>query len=115
SFPEGRGAEFTTYRNYRLTVEAMLPTGAPESSIISYNETLTFTGGGPRDVMMELRNGPAMKWRVSEQTSYFATQSGSAVGYATYPARPGPIWPFDEDRPARNITFGSPKTMGVGA
>jgi hypothetical protein len=115
SFPEGRGAEFTTFRQYRISVEAMKPTGNPESAIISFNETLTFNGGGPRDVFHELRNGSPFKWRVSEQTVYTATQAGSAVGYGGYPFYPSPIWPDAEDQPSRQRSPGSPKTMGVGS
>lgn len=118
SFPEGTGAEYSTFRSYAITLEAEFgtdPSGGTPSGIISWEETVTLSGGGPRHVLLELRSGPPQKQLVSEQTVFRATQTGHAVGYLNWPVVPAPIWPAHEDQPARQVSFDNPEETGYGA
>jgi len=106
--------EYTTFRSYEIEIEAEIPlSGGP--SILLFEEFLAFSGGGPRDIFIELLNGPPQKQRVNNQTVFRATQSGRAVGYARYPAFPTPIWPQHWDEPAKQRNYGKPKISGAGA
>lgn len=114
-FPTSEGAEYTTYRKYTLAVEADYYTTAAGSNILAWEETLTFTGtGGPRTVIIELRNGPPQRQIVSQQTAVEVRQTGRAVGRLTYPRPSSPIWPGFENQWSRGVSYGAPKTFGEG-
>lgn len=110
SFPEGRGAEYSTYRNWQAVVEAETLEFA--SAIVSWNETISFEGGGPEYVFLPVLNGPPIKQLARQQTSYRAVQQGDAVGLHGYPTAPAPFWPADEHLHLRQIVPGSPKKTG---
>lgn len=115
SFPIGDGAQYSTFRDYTIVVEAEVPTGLSGSSFLLWVETINFSGGGPRDVYIETINGPPQLQRVNEFTVFRASQSGSAVGYRGYPIVPGPIWPGAEIIPDRQISYRSPRASGRGS
>lgn len=75
---------------------------------LSFNEQITFTGGGPRFGYIETLTGTpqAQTWR--QQTIYRATQSGRIVGYMAYPVPPAPIWPTQQVM-AGTATPGNPR------
>lgn len=115
SYPLGTGAEYAAGhgRSYTLALEAEIPiTGTYAIETLSWDETLTFSGGLPRYVHLELRNGPPQKQLVSQATTYRASQSGRAVGYRNYPSVPAPLWSDPLDR---NVTRRVPKTTGLGS
>lgn len=113
SFPEGRGAEGATYRTFALTVEAELPVSGSQFALISFEESLSMSGGGPAYGHLEPLVGAPIKQLLKQQTTYRVTQQGSAVGYRLYPTPPGPIWPGALVR-APDIQRRGPRRHGSG-
>ena len=109
-FPIGTGAEYSTFRNWQAVVEAEYLD--PSTVLVDWNETISFSGGGPVDVFLPTLNGPPVKQTAMQQSTYKATQSGSAVGLLGYPTAPAPLWPADEHRWMRQIQPGTPRRTG---
>ena len=95
SFPEGSGAEYTTFRNYSLAVEAIFPVGAM-GTLLSWAEMVRMWGGGPEYGFLPCLTGPPQKQLLRQATTYKAMQVGMAVGRLIYPVPPGPLWSSDE-------------------
>lgn len=110
SFPEGKGAEYSTYRSYTLALEAEWPDAS--DSLVSWNETLTFQGGGPQVAFLEPINGLPQKQLLKQATTFRVTQAGQAVGYRSYPLPAGPIWPAAEHLDRRMVRYDLPKRSG---
>ena len=108
----GQNGEYATGRSYEIALSGELAlTG--ETTLISFAETLSFVGTtGPREVLIEIRNGPPRRQRVSQRTSQRITQSGNAIGLASYPTVPAPIFPAIEHESARRRVLGSPRQNG---
>lgn len=113
SYPRYDGAEGSTYVTYRVGLRAEYQID-PAGGLIAlrWEEVLTITGGGPRFVIIEVRNGPPQKQMVSQATPYRATQTGQGTGWLQYPPFPSPIWAADEDVPNRQLTRMLPTTRG---
>jgi hypothetical protein len=113
SFNDGGRAEYTTFRTYEIVLEheAELPT-TPRNLVIAWAETLSFAGGGPRDLFLQPLNGVPQKQRVADATPWKVTQQGSAVGLLAYPVPAPPLWPAAEHRDQRVITNKHPKRVG---
>jgi hypothetical protein len=110
SFPQGKGAEYSTFRNYTLALEAeLLDAGA---GLIGWNERLNFSGGGPQFAFLQPINGPPVKQLLRQATPYRATQTGEAIGYQVYPVPAAPLWPDAEHLHQREIHYELPKRMG---
>ena len=111
-FPLGTGAEYSTFRNFALAVEAEFL----DSSIglVSWTESLSFFGGGPQFGFLLTLNGPPQKQLLRQQTTYRATQQGEAVGLTAYPVAPGPLWPADEHSDQRHVAQTLPQRTGSG-
>jgi hypothetical protein len=111
-FPLGAGAEYSTFRNFALAVEADFL----DSSIglVSWTESLSFSGGGPQFGYLLTLNGPPQKQLLRQQTTYKATQQGEAVGLSAYPTAPNPIWPADEHSDQRHVSQVLPERTGPG-
>jgi hypothetical protein len=105
-FPEGDGAEYTTYRTFSITAEAEFPVG--NAGIIAYQETLTLIGGGPKFVFLQTLAGPPQRQQVAQATPYRATQQGSSTGDVAYPTENPPLFPADEHRDRRSIARVTP-------
>lgn len=95
SFPEGglTKAEYAPggWRTFDLAVEAEYHlTGI---AVIAFDETITFSGGGPEIAHLRTTRGPPQKQILNEQIEYRAVQKGTATGHVTYPTAPPPIWP----------------------
>jgi hypothetical protein len=91
-YPEGRGAELSTYRSYGITVEGMVLTG--DGELKEWTETLSLSGdGSPRVIFLPVLNGPPVKQVVQQQTTYRGVQSGRAIGLSTWPTPPPPLFP----------------------
>lgn len=115
SYPIGVGAELSTYRTYEIQVEASYDVREDNGAILSYTETLRFSGGGPRHVLHELRNGVPQLQQVSQATVYTATQSGEALGFNDYVTAPPPYWGAPIfDQPNSSVAYGTPKRKGNG-
>jgi hypothetical protein len=98
-FPKGSGAEFSTFRNYHVAVEAEFAyTG--EGSLVSYQESIAYKGTG--DGLWgytECVNGPPIAWRATARGISTAIQRGSVkMAGGAWPQLfvPGPIWPSQE-------------------
>jgi hypothetical protein len=113
SFPEGKGAEYSTFRNYTIALEAEWLD--PNATLLAWHETIRFTGGGPQFGHLEPINGLPVKQLLKQATAFHATQSGEAVGYLAYPAPPQPIWPQAEHIDRREIRYELPRRMGQAA
>lgn len=110
SFPQGKGAEYSTYRNYTIALEAEWLD--PNASLLSWHETIRFQGGGPQFAHLEPINGQPVKQLLKQATTFRATQSGEAVGYLYYPAPALPLWPAAEHIDRREIRYELPRRMG---
>lgn len=110
SYPNGSGADYTTFRQYQITVEAEYEAGAAQDRLLSWEETIQVNGnGGPRYVVIELRNGPPQRQQVSEATPIAAVQAGRAVGLAGYPLPPAPLWPAFVEQQSLAVSYGHPR------
>lgn len=93
SYPEGRGAELSTFRTYRIVAEAEYPTSAGVASLLrAFSETVTYSGGGPRRALIDLVNAKAQLQTTYLMTGFRAVQQGQAVGYRQFPPFPNPLW-----------------------
>ena len=111
-FPHGSGAEYSTFRSFRITLAADFPEGAP--TLWEASETVTFQGaGGPRRLFLETLDGPPQLQIVAAQTTYRAVQQGFATGAFAYPAVVPPLWPTEEHLHARRITYDAPQRYGA--
>ena len=112
NFPKGaEKGEFANARHYEITVEAIYPNLV--DGLLQFQETITFSGGGPRVVWVEVLNGPPVRQEVGEYTVYRATQTGHAVGLFSYPSIPVPFASFYENRPARQISYSGGQLQGT--
>jgi hypothetical protein len=107
SYPNGEGAQGSTFRDYTVVLSADYP-DSNFNPMRAFQETLSFSGGGPRRVVLECTNGPPQEQLISAFSVYRASQSGSALGTFGYPPIPSPIFPGKLER-APDVTFGSPK------
>lgn len=109
-YPVGDGTEFVTSRTYAITLEAEFPF-APAGRIIKWQESIRFSGGGPKFVWLETSRGKPVKQKTQEQTLYRAVQSGSAVGYLQRLPPPGALAPQLLITPPE-IEYGNPQRNG---
>lgn len=113
SYPEdGRAnAEWSTFRNYELVIEADTYTG--QIVLIDWHETWATTGtGGPRFVYAEPLIGPVFVDQITQVSVCRAVQAGSAVGLVSWPVAPSPIFPGNENFAEREIVKRDPKRRG---
>lgn len=110
SFPEGKGAEYSTFRNYTIALEAELLD--PNATILSWHETISFSGGGPQFAFLETIDGAPQKQLLKQFTTFHATQTGEATGCFNYPAAAVPLWPGAEHVDRRQLRFDVPKRSG---
>lgn len=115
SYPEGTGAEYTTFRRYNISIAAdFLPPGAFRVKFLDFQERLTFTGGGPRFIMLQALNGPPQRQLVAQQTPFRLVQSGSQIGQIRRFPPNAPLFPQDEHIDQRQITEGGPVRNASG-
>lgn len=101
--------QYATGRSYRITIEADVPSNVAYQQ---FNESISVRGtGGPRFVLLETLAGPPQKQIVNRRTVIRATQSGSAVGFRTYPPYPKPLWPQHEKLDRRRQDKAAPTTL----
>lgn len=89
-FPEGRGAEYSTFRSYRIVIDAEFVENA---GILEFMETLTFSGGGPKFLHKQTLTGLPQKQFVAQNIPFRVTQAGFSVGHTTWPALASPLFP----------------------
>ena len=110
SFPQGKGAEYSSFRTYAIALEAELVD--PQAALLTWHETLSFKGGGPQFAFIEPINGLPQKQLLKQFTTFHASQSGEATGYLSYPVPAPPIWPEAEHANQREIRYEAPKRAG---
>lgn len=111
SYNEGRGAEYSTFRNYQLSVQALLPNLF--QGLIAWKEAIHLVGGGAKDVWLETLTGPPLKQTPVEQTTYRATQSGHATGLYGFINPSDPLWPYALHEERAMVTYSSPERFGA--
>lgn len=106
------GAEGVTYLNYTFGVEASF---LQASTLLSWQESMTFDdiAGGPYQVERFPIQGPMIVQNTTEQSFYYATQSGSMTQNRPFPAPNPPFWPqfIKGERGAKTITYTPVKTI----
>ncbi|MBS0263891.1 MAG: hypothetical protein JSS02_18275 [Planctomycetes bacterium] len=108
AFPEGTGAEYSTFRSYSITVEAETPDTTHD--VLEFSEVVSFVGtGGPRLVFLETLAGPPQTQIARQFTTYRARQEGRAVGLTSYPTVPPPVWPAAELVDQRRVSLHTPR------
>ncbi len=104
SFPDGRGAEYSTFRTYTIAVEAERPF-EEGGGLLSWMEAVSFRGtGGPTWGFLVPIVGAVQQQLLTQRSTQFATQRGRAVGNGAYVVPPAPIWPVNEHEELREIT-----------
>lgn len=92
--PDNAKAEYANQRYFEFSASAEYP--IPDSSgliIMSWRETLRFTGGGPIVIAKRATNGPPQLQQVYPLTEYVLMQRGEAVGFDDYPTPPPALYP----------------------
>ncbi|MBS0207811.1 MAG: hypothetical protein JSS27_02555 [Planctomycetes bacterium] len=113
-FPSGEGAEYTTWRSYSLVLEAMFPVADAASVLVSWEETLSFMGGGARWVYLPTLSGPPVKQQLQAQSPQRVVQSGRAVGFGGYPSPSAPLFPTNLHQESSSLSYQAPKRVGTG-
>jgi hypothetical protein len=110
-FPEGKGAEYSTYRSYSIVVAGEVPVKVGVNVLTKFHEQITVEGtGGPLNRFIAVAQGAYVQQTVSQQSTFRVVQSGQAESlYAPAPAPPAPIWPDAEHQELRRVTYESPR------
>lgn len=93
SYPESTGSEYANKRVVEIVFSGVKSVSQTDN-VLTFHETVSFSGGGPRDFWQEGIEGDPQKYRVAEKTLYYATQRGSMEALALVEA-PGPLWGTD--------------------
>lgn len=102
SEPTTEGAENDLYRTIRVSFEASYPfLGGVANPIVSYQETLEFSGGLPLYEVYPSINGNNQEQLIYPREPYACVQSGTAVGYLDYPPFPLPLFQHGRIRRAK--------------
>lgn len=116
SFPEGKGAEYSTFRTYSITLEAeyLVPAGQTERGLISWMDMISYQGtGGPRRVIRRPLNGTPIIQTTHQRTPVKIMQRGTAIGRSDYPSPSTPLFPDAQlDPEQQTIDRKSPKRSG---
>jgi len=102
-------AEYITSRRYQVTVEGEVHDGASEE--LSFSETISLSGGGPRDEWIESPTGRPVKQRLNDYTLYRAVQRGQRVGKTYWINPPAPKWPASYHYNENDVEDGPPEKL----
>ncbi len=110
-FPESRGSEYATERKFTFTASADYAFNATQNLLVSFTESLSFSGGDAVYVCQTSLNKESLRFRTVFREPYRVTQHGSAVGFRAKPTIPAPKFPFAKKHGA---AFGetAPKRAG---
>lgn len=114
TFPTGRRAQLVTHRDIEIVVQGRVPTLFGYSNYVSFQETITISGGGRRWGCREVNFGPGVRQQLRTHSKCVATQSGTAVGHLARPPIPPPIWPQALVTEFPDTTDVTPKLTGAG-
>lgn len=111
SYEAGVGAEYTTYRNW--TVSLLGRTRDASVQVVEWEESLTFIGGGPEYAFLPCIDAPPVKQLVKQYTTFKAIQSGRALGLLQYIPPAAPLWgTVHEHQHLRQLLYGLPDRIG---
>jgi hypothetical protein len=122
AFPKGDPAELATKRTFAVKLRATYDATGEQGGddLVSWQESITIEGdGGPLLVGVhemagvQTAGGPIV-YQLCPRTIQGYIQTGSAVGYATYPAPPGPVNPAGVFGNQTRITYTSGRQVGNG-
>jgi hypothetical protein len=89
SYPNGFGAEYSTFRNYTIQLEAVTQVGSiTGQGVINWTETISVSGGTPRDIFVTTLNTLPIRQRIAEATPTFVRQVGQCSSYGGWPIPP---------------------------
>jgi len=113
NFPSGSPEQLATTRTFGVTLQAKYDVS--EDNIVSWTESLSVTGtGGPVKTVVNTIFGP-FQFYYAPASAVYVRQSGSSVGFNSYPAAPAPIGNQDAEFLDRhNITQTSGTQQGTG-
>lgn len=92
NYPDGIGAEWATKRKYEIVFAFDIKYQSAEE-VVSFTESLSFSGGGPRTAYSQPIEGLPERYQIAENTIYKAVESGVVVGLTTWPDVPPARWP----------------------
>lgn len=92
SYPIGENAEHVTYRTFQIGLEAEVMSRPNASIYLSYDEHIRLWGGGPEWVWTSPIVGLPRRLVARQNMVYWASQSGFAVAYNTFPQAPAPLY-----------------------
>jgi len=107
NYPNGVGAEYSTFRTYEITLEASYGFNNA-GGLTQFDEVIAMFGGGPRWILIQTLNGPPQRQQTADMTPFYAQQSGSATGVLTWPEPGSPLFPEHEHRDRRRIVLAGP-------
>lgn len=116
SHQQVKGADGVTYLKYKIGLAADFPY-ASALDVMSFSEQLSFTNnnGGPIFVERIPAQGSPILQQVTEQSWFFASQSGSLTQSGPFPQPMSPIFPPAYIRTGGNagqqVSYSSPKTI----
>lgn len=109
SYPIGRGAEYSTFRSYQITVEARvalanLVGGTEINRYTQWTESVTVLDGQPKWVPLEVLDGPPVIQKVSNHTIQRVIQEGTAIAdiLPPYPQKMYPTIPTEREMVRRS-------------
>lgn len=89
-----RDAQYTTFLDGEVELEAEFITGSQAASLAQYQESFSVRGnGGPRNVIIETAVGLPVIQQTRQRTAVRATQSGFAIGRGFVPTANRPYFP----------------------
>lgn len=98
NYPNSQGAEFVNFRAFQLVFTAEYPirtSGQFVNPLVSFRETVSFSGGGPVRDFLQPVNGPPIRQVLYQATPYRAIQTGTASALGGWPTPPAMLWPAD--------------------
>lgn len=90
---DARGANYVRQNEYTFTVSAEYPLSNTRNMLLSFEERIIRSGGGPRYMLQECLYGPPQRQRIRAATIFSTVQEGSAEGYLRQPRIPPALWP----------------------
>ena len=111
-FPKSEGPEYATLRSFAFDASAEYPMNGTLSLLLSFTESISFSGGGPLYIHRPSLNALPQKQMTWRFTPYRATQRGEAVGYRAWPKPPPPRWGYALKQ-TPSITPTSPTRKGL--
>lgn len=105
-FPQPTGPELATRRTLDIEAEAYTDVNVGEGGLVSFQESLNYSGGGVRLAIQETIEGLPKQHQTAESTIFWCMQRGSAISKNTWFLGFFPRFPGSQLE-APQIEFGS--------